>query len=160
MPRRFFADTCFLTGLMDNRDPYNRISSDILQYLMRKRLIASAQEFYISNYIIVEVIHNLLRNHANFEDIKKNYETLKTYNVFQVDSNHIDDAFNKKLKSFINHRTHEPKMGIVDATSLVVMDEEQITYIISFDGDFDNLPFVTPIKNKEMIDTFILNRYR
>jgi predicted nucleic acid-binding protein len=102
----------------------------------------------------------LLNKHPNFEDVASDYEALKKYEVFQVESNHVDDAFNIKLKSYINHRTHKPKMGIVDATSLVVMDEKNIKYIISFDGDFDNIPFIFPINSKEMIDSTILNKYR
>lgn len=156
----FFADSSFLTGLMSDEDDYSQDANDLFEYIKENRLVSSISDFQISNYIIVEVIHNLIDQHVKISDIKRHYEELKGCKTFHVKPRDIDYAFTNKLAHFCNHRTQEPRIGIVDATSLVVMEKKRINYIISFDGDFKDLPLVSQISDKEGVDEKILIWHR
>jgi predicted nucleic acid-binding protein len=46
-------------------------------------------------------------------------------------------------------------MGLIDATSLALMDDHKLPYIISFDSHFENVPLVVNISNLENLDFFI-----
>jgi hypothetical protein len=109
----------------------------------------------------MEVVHNLIGKHMPFAQVKQNYDDLTQCHVFQIKPKDIDEAFKTKLAPFCNHNTGNPPIGIVDATSLVAMDKTRVSHIISFDEGFDKLPakLFTRIKDKDVIDQRILNRY-
>lgn len=160
MAVKFFADSSFLTGLMSKKDDYSRDANDLFEYIKQNHLASSISDFQISNYIIIEVIHNLMDQHMKFTEIMEYYEELKKCKTFHIKPRDIDYALNSKLRCFCSHRTQEPKMGIVDATSLVVMEKKRINYIISFDEDFRDLPLISQISDKEGIDEKILFWHR
>jgi hypothetical protein len=159
MTRKFFADSDFLTGLMVRRDSRNGESNVIFKYLQEKGLISDLNDLYVSNYIIMEVTHNLFKKHeVPFRDVKRNYDNLMDCHVFHIKPKQIEEAFSTKLAPFCNHRSGNPPIVITDATSLVVLDLLRIGYFISFEGGFDTLPgrLFSRIYNKDIIDQKIL----
>lgn len=158
MTQKFFVDSDFLTGLFAVGDSRHESAQNIFDYLLEKELISEFQDFHLSNYIIMEVLHNLKGKNIPLNQINDKYQTLKQCNVFHIKIKEIDQAFREKLLPFCNHRTQNPPIGIVDATSLVVMDKKRIGSIISFDEHFDILPdLFIRITNKEVIDQRILS---
>ena len=161
MTRNFFADSDFLTGLLVRRDSRHTLSKNIYRYLQTNELISDLSDFHISNYIIMEVLHNLQGKKIPFATIIEIYDRLKECHVFHVKPKEIQLAIDTKLAPYCNHRTHEPPpIGIVDATSLIVMDKTRIGSIISFDDGFDKLPDIfIRIKDTYVIDQRILSYY-
>ena len=137
MIRNFFADSDFLTGLMADHDSCNQKSKEIFECLEKNSLISEVSSFHVSNYVIMEVVHNLIGKHMPFAQVKQNYDDLTQCHVFQIKPKDIDEAFKTKLAPFCNHNTGNPPIGIVDATSLVAMDKTRVSHIISFDEGFD-----------------------
>ena len=160
MTKKLFADSGFFIGLIAESDDHHQESKDILQHLKDTRLISNWNDLYISNYIIMEVLHGLAKKGIQFEQIVETYESLKLCHLRNVRSNHIDEAIKNKLQ-FRNHKSNKSKIGFVDATSLVIMDKQNIDCIISFDSHFDNLPeFYTRIYNNSIIDKNVLGLLR
>jgi len=162
MTQNFFADSDFLTGLMVDGDSRSQKSKEIFGYLQENDLISDINDFHVSNYIIMEVAHNLQGKHVPFRQVKEDYDKLMQCHVFHIKPKHINEAFSTKLTPFCNHRSGNPPIGIVDATSLVIMDMKRIGHIISFDEGFDKLPdrFFNRINDNGIIDQKILRRYR
>jgi predicted nucleic acid-binding protein len=162
MNSNFFADSDFLTGLLAKRDSRHDISQKIFDYLIETKLISSISDFHISNYIIMEVIHNLQGKKIPFVTIVKDYNTLIGCHVFQIKPKEIDLALQTKLAPYCNHRTHNPPpIGLVDATSLVVMDKKRINSLISFDEGFGKLPDIfIRVTDTDVIDQRILSYYK
>jgi len=158
MTRKLFADTAFLIGLMSDNDSYNLESKNIFEYLRSSHLISDITDLYISDHIIIEVIHQLIRKRIPMRQIKEKYENLNQFHVFHIEAGHIDEAINTKLTPFCHNQSRERPMGIVDALSLVAMDYENIPYIISFDGHFDKVPLIVRIKDIDSINHSILRR--
>lgn len=160
MRRNFFADSDFLTGYFSRRDEWHELAIRIFRYLQRTRLISDLCDFHISNYVIMEVLHNLQNKEIPFQQIEDTYETLNQCHVFHVKPRDIEQAFETKLKPYLNHRTQSPPIGVVDATSLVIMDKKRISSLISFDDGFDALPDIfIRIHNIDVIEQRIL-QYR
>lgn len=161
MTRHFFADSDFLTGFFAEGDNRCDSAHSIFEYLEENNLISELYDLHISNYIIMEVLHNLKGKNIPFNQITEIYEELKQCNVFHIKIKEIDQAFREKLSPFCNHRTQNPPIGIVDATSLVVMDKKRIGAIISFDEGFDSLPDIfVRIYCRDIIDQRILSYLR
>lgn len=162
MTLNFFADSDFLTGLMVDNDSRSSKSKDIFAYLLNNELIANMNDFHISNYIVMEVVNNLQGKHVSFRQTKENYDKLMRCHVFHIRPKNIDEAISTKLAPYCNHRSNNPPIGIVDATSLIVMDKMRINYLISFDEGFDKLPdkFLNRVMDNSVIDRKILSRFR
>ena len=162
MTQNFFADSDFLTGLFVRRDSRHTMSEKIFNYLQQNELISGLSDLHISNYIIVEVIHNLQGKQIPYVKIIEHYKTLNHCHVFHVKPKEIEQAFQTKLAPYCNHRTHNPPpIGLVDATTLVVMDKKRINSLISFDEGFDKIPDIfIRIKDTDVIDQRLLNYYK
>lgn len=161
MIRQFFADSDFLTGMLDKNDDRNPESRKIFNHLKKNSLISDIRDLHLSNYIIMEVLHNLQDKKFSFEKIMHNYDILKTCQVFHVKPKEIELAFETKLAPYCNHKSLAPPIGIVDATNLVVMDKKRIGSIISFDSGFDAIPDIfIRIDNVDTINQRILNWYK
>jgi predicted nucleic acid-binding protein len=158
MTRKIFADTGFLVGLIADKDKYNVESVRIFEHLQLKHLISDVTDLYISDHIIIEVIHQLIRLHIPIGQIKEEYKKLNRCNVFRIAPEHVDEAFSTKLTPFCHNQSKERPMGIVDALSLVAMDYERITYIISYDGHFHKIPLIIRIKDIDSINHIYILR--
>jgi|WetSurMetagenome_2_1015567.scaffolds.fasta_scaffold31176_2 predicted nucleic acid-binding protein len=160
MTTKLFADSGFFIGLIAENDDHHQESEDIFQHLKDTHLISDLNDLYITNYIIMEVLHGLAKKGLQFDQMVVTYEKLKLCHLRNVRPNHIDEAIKNKLQ-FRNRKSNKAKIGFVDATSLVIMDKQNIDCIISFDSDFDNLPeFYTRIYNNNIIDRNVLGLWR
>ncbi len=95
---------------------------------------------------MVEIFHHL-QNNLLFRETLRHYNELQNCKIYQIKKIQVDEAIRTKLKPFCNHRTGNPSIGLVDATSLYVMDKVKIPFILSFDGGFDHYPFYHRIGN-------------
>lgn len=137
---KLFADSGFLIGLIHEEDDYHDIASAIWDELIENRIISGYDDLWITNFIIIEIFHNLQRNILFRETIRHYYE-LQRCKFYQIKKQQVDEAIRTKLRPFCNHLTGNPSIGLVDATSLYVMDKVKVPYILSFDEGFDHYPF-------------------
>lgn len=139
---RVFADTCFIMGLKDKKDQHHGTSKRIWRMLKKDRIVRGLEDFVISDYIIIEAFQGL-QSQVDFNTAYKMYEELvKRCKIEQVTKDMIQLAIKTKLTPYLNHRTKQPPIGLVDAISLVVMDKHNISHIVSFDDGFDKIPLV------------------
>ena len=136
----FFADSSFLIGLFDDKDNFHAEANNILTELLNSGLLSNPLELYVSNYIIAEVFHRL-QEKIGFNRTSQIYEELKRYRLYHVKQKDVDNAILTKLRPFCNKTTGNPKFGLIDATSLEIMNKFNIHYIIADDDGFDGLPF-------------------
>ena len=97
-----------------------------------------------------------------FNQMLEIYKKLRQCRECIIEPKHVEEAICDKLQYMCNSRSNKPKMGIVDATSLVMMDKNEINCIISFDGHFDDLAdYYMRIYNTDLIDQkFLRSRKR
>lgn len=152
----FFVDTCFLVALYDKNDNNHDSACDIWKILSEKKLIKDYTNFYMSDYILTEMFH-LLQNSIGFRETLDCFTKIsKSGNVVKVlYPETIEKAINLKLLPFCNRKTKKPRIGLVDATSLIIMEEYNINYIISFDEHFKNIPFVFPVCDTQQLKCLI-----
>ena len=145
----FFADSSFLIKYAGADGAEERKKAEtIYNILLQNKIIEGFQNFVISNLIVVEVFHKI-QDKLDFRKAQKFYqEYLKKSQLIYVNEEIIEDAISMKLSPFCNRNTGKPSIGLVDGTNLVIMDNENISYIISFDTDFDNFPLYIKIKSE------------
>jgi predicted nucleic acid-binding protein len=137
---KLFADSGFIIGLLSPNDGNHNTAVAIWRELKKKEIVSGYDDLWISNYIMVEIFHNLQKN-IFFKDTYQHYKELQNCRLYQIKKKQIDEAIHQKLKPFCNHHTGNPSIGLVDATSLFIMDIVKVPYIISFDEGFDHYPF-------------------
>ncbi len=153
---QFFLDACFLIALYNKKDNYHDTANAIYSSLSEMRSVKCSRDLYVTDYIITEVFHGLQRKVGIARTLEHFNEISKSYNVVRVSyPETVDKAIKLKLLPFCSHKTKEPRFGLVDAISLIIMDENKIHNIISFDGDFKNLPFVFQIDNASQLESLI-----
>src|SRR5208283_3499225 len=104
-----------------------------------------------TDYILIEVFQTL-QNKIGFKKTKEVHANLiEGCKLQHISTAIINDAIHQKLLPSCNHSTKQPKIGLVDGTSLIVMDEHDIPRIISFDDHFDSIPLIKRIYSVETI---------
>lgn len=149
----FFADTCFLVALEDSKDNHHDDAKAIYDELYERNLINNFQDFCVTDYVIAEIFQ-LLQSRVGFSRTVEYYnKILQQCQIKKVSyPDTVEKAIKSKLIPFCNRKSGKPNMGLVDATSLVAMDEGKIPYIISFDDHFVSLPLIHTINKTESID--------
>jgi len=137
---KLFSDSGFIIGLIHERDDYHHTATAIWNELIEKEIVTGYDDLWITNYIMVEIFHHLQKN-ILFRETFKHYNELQKCKLYQIKRKQVDEAIHTKLMPFCNHHTGNPSIGLVDATSLYVMDIVNVPYILSFDGGFDHYPF-------------------
>ena len=114
--------------------------------MIEKKIIEGYTDLYLSDYVLTEIIHSL-QNKIRFKDTIKCYEKIveKCNIVKVIYPETVKKAIYFKLSAFCNRNTGKPKFGIVDATSLIIMEESSLNYIISFDKHFKDIPLIHTI---------------
>ncbi|CAD6493670.1 MAG: hypothetical protein CHKLHMKO_00513 [Candidatus Argoarchaeum ethanivorans] len=149
-----FADSCFLIGLNDRKDQYHKVSIKIWDRLNKDDIIKESMDVVVTDYVLVEVFQGL-QSHAGFKIATKAYKEMnENCKVQKVTESKIQKAITEKLRPFLNHRTNQPPIGLVDAVSLVTMDNLNIQRIISFDGGFDKFPLTKRIFDESSLTGF------
>lgn len=150
----FFADACFFIALKDKKDFYHSVSKDIYNKLEKKRLINGFENFYITDYIVMEVFKNLFDQISYRDMMRFYYEKLKKCQIQKiVYPDAVDKAIEDCIQPYCNWEQPVYGMGIIDATSLKVMYENDIRYVISFDHHFINEPLICTINNAEIVES-------
>lgn len=155
---KFFADTSFLIGYFDDSDNFSDDAMSIFTRLTELGFVSGLNGFFFTDYIIVEMFH-FLQDKIGFTQTLKDYQMIKECQIYRVKQKDVDIAVESKLKPFCNHRTRKPKIGLVDATSLVIMDKFNIPYIISSDIGFDSIPMCKRIGETSHIEEKIPEFY-
>jgi len=143
---KLFADSGFIIGFIHEHDDYHDQASAIWNGLIENRIISGYEDLWVTNFIIVEIFHHLQKS-ILFRETLRHYNELQRCKIYQIKKQQVNDAIRTKLRPFCNHHTGIPSIGLVDATSLYVMDLVKIPYILSFDDGFDNYPFYHRICN-------------
>jgi predicted nucleic acid-binding protein len=146
-----FADSGFFIGLYHETDQFHDDAKRIWTRLKKDGKIEGLQSLVVTDYILVEVFHSL-QERIGFHKTAKIFENLvKKCQIERVTFELMDVAIQTKMIPFCNHRTHNPSIGLVDATSLIMMDLRGISHIVSFDGGFDTIPLTKRIYNVSTI---------
>jgi len=153
-PKKIFADASFLIAYYYGNEKKHDIAVEIFDILIDKNIISEISNLHLTKFIVAETLHYVQPVFPDSNALKKCYEELKHLNYHSVDENIMNNAFYNKLLVFCNHKTKKPKdgMGIVDAISLEIMEMNKITYILTFDGHFENIPFCTKISSPQDIE--------
>lgn len=154
---KLFADSGFFIGFKDEKDSHHANACSIWDELINKDLISGFEDLYISDYIIIEVFHKLQKGIKFLRTMEHYEEELKCCKIHHISPKDVEDAIHTKLKPFCNHRIGNPKIGLVDATSLQIMEKLKIGHILSFDGGFDRRPMCTRIGDTNAIKEKILS---
>lgn len=152
----FFADACFLVALHYDKDNNHDEACEIWNKLFEEKMIVGYDDLYTTDYIITEVFH-ILQNQIGFTKTVEHYNAIsKNCNVVKVSyPETVQKAIDLKMRPFCNRKTKKPEIGLVDATSLIMMEECQLNYIISFDRHFKNIPLVFTIYNAQQLKSLI-----
>ena len=140
---KLFVDSGFFIGFKDQRDSLHDNACSIWDELINKDLISGFEDLYISDYIIIEAFHKLQKGIKFLKTVEHYEEELKCCKIYHISPEDVEDAIHTKLKPFCNHSDGNPKIGLVDATSLQIMEKLEIGHILSFDDGFDNRPMCT-----------------
>jgi hypothetical protein len=114
---KLFADSGFIIGLLHEHDDFHDDASAIWNELTESRIVSGYDDLWITNYIMVEIFHNLQKN-ILFRETFRHYNELQQCKFYQIKKQQVDEAIQTKLKPFCNHHTENPFIGLVDATSL------------------------------------------
>jgi predicted nucleic acid-binding protein len=143
---KLFADSGFIIGLIHQRDEHHDSAIELWNELTKKKIVEGYEDLWVTNYIMVEIFHNLQKN-ILFRETFRQYNELQRCKFYQIKKQQVDDAIRTKLQPWCNRNTGNPSIGLVDATSLYVMDIVKVPYILSFDSGFDHYPFYHRICN-------------
>ncbi|AGB03430.1 type II toxin-antitoxin system VapC family toxin [Methanoregula formicica] len=147
----FFADSCFFIGLHYDKDNNHDAAEAIWNHLIQEQMIDGLNSFLVTDYILIEVFQTL-QNKIGFKKTKDIHGSLiEGCKLQHITREMIDNAIHQKLLPSCNHSTKKPKIGLVDGTSLIVMDQQDIPRIISFDDHFDSIPLIKRIYSVETI---------
>ena len=148
-----FVDSGFIVAI-ESKDNYSRQAKEVFNYLDEKRI--GLERFIISDYILIESFQ-LIQQRAGFQKALNAYHKYNSNCIIcSTDKRIIESAIRTKLSSFINHRTQQPPIGLVDAISLVFMERYHTPWILSFDDGFDRIPLVKRISQRNGVDGLIL----
>lgn len=156
---KLFVDSGFFIGFKYERDSLHGKACSIWDELINKDLISGFEDLYISDYIILEVFHKLQKGIKFLRTLEHYEEELKRCKIYHISPKDVEDAIHTKLKPFCNHRDGNPAIGLVDATSLQIMEKLKIGHILSFDDGFDRMPMCTRIGDTNDINEKILCWY-
>jgi len=148
-----FTDSNFLIALAHAGDQYGVAARSIESALRTKNV--RFQDFLLSDYILIEVFHKLQGAIGFAPTLTFHRRLLNEARIRPLGRNDLDKAIATKLQPFLNARTAQPPIGLVDATSLVVMEREKVPRIVSFDEGFDNIPNIRRISSVEGVSEIL-----
>jgi predicted nucleic acid-binding protein len=129
MPNRIFVDTSFVLALINERDQYHD-QAETLSYKFENSLLIT------TDAVLLE-IGNALAQDFRAEAIVL-IKALRSSN--RVDVAEIDKRlFENGLEVY--EKYDDKTWGLVDCISFVVMRENGITEVLTFDGDFTQAGF-------------------
>ncbi len=130
MPSRVFIDTSFVIALINTNDQfYDHAQSLSYQF--------EAVQLLTTDAVLLEIGNALARRFRNEAiEIIQLFREGKNVEVVPID----DSLFEKGLE--LNRKFHDKKWGLVDCISFVVMQEQSVNMVLTFDYDFEQAGFI------------------
>lgn len=129
MPSRIFVDTSFVLALINERDQYHD-QAEAFSYRFENSLLIT------TDAVLLEIGNTLAK--AFREEavaIIKVLRSSKRVEVIEIDAR----LFEKGLETY--EKYDDKTWGLVDCTSFVVMHENGVVEVLTFDGDFTQAGF-------------------
>ncbi len=120
-----FIDTCAFIALINLSDEFHSIASDLF-----KKVAGSDEEFFTSNYVILETIFLLQRELglSAVSDFRK--YILPIINIIWVDEKIHNNCLNNLIAA------EKKKVSLTDYSSFYILDSFKIDKIFTFDRYF------------------------
>ncbi len=130
MPSRIFVDTSFVLALINERDRYQDQAEHLSHKLENSLLL-------ITDAVLLE-IGNAMAKHFREQAIAiiKVLRSAKRVKVTEID----ERLFEAGLEVY--EKCVDKTWGLVDCISFVVMQENGLTEVLTFDGDFTQAGFI------------------
>jgi len=116
-----FLETSFLVGFFLKKDEHHKRALEMMETMKNKEKI-------ISEMVIYETLTVLRKAKQNNEQVARAYKSLTKLNVLE-DKIYYNDS--------LNYTLHKNSIGFFDNLTYVVMKNNEIKSIASFDPDFD-----------------------
>jgi len=116
-----FLETTFLVGLFLKKDEYHQKALKIMETIKPKEKI-------ISEMIIYKTLTVLRKNKQDNKQVARAYKSLTKLNV-------LDDK--EYYNTALNYTLHENNIGFFDNLSYILMKNNDINTIATFDEDFN-----------------------
>jgi len=122
---RIFIDTCAFIALINISDEFHSTASDLFT-----KAVESDEEFFTSNYVILETIFLLQRELglSAVNDFKK--FMLPVINVIWIDEKIHNDSLNNLIAA------EKRKISLTDYSSFHILDTFKLDMIFTFDKHF------------------------
>ena len=120
----YFLDTTFIVALFVSNDQWHPQAINIYKKIKNDELI-------ISKLVIAETI-TVLKNKLRTKDIREIYINLPRLFEIIEDSALFDGAVNEFVK-------YDSNISFFDSMYVFIMNEKNISKIVSFDSDFDRV---------------------
>ncbi|MHB1254494.1 MAG: type II toxin-antitoxin system VapC family toxin [Candidatus Humimicrobiaceae bacterium] len=120
-----FIDTCAFMALINLSDEFHSIASDLFA-----KAAESDEEFFTSNYVILETIFLLQRELglSAVNDFKK--FMLPVINIIWIDEKVHNDCLNNLIAA------EKRKISLTDYSSFHILDSFKIDMVFTFDKHF------------------------
>ena len=116
-----FLETSFLVGFFLKKDEHHKRALEMMETMKNKEKI-------ISEMVIYETLTVLRKAKQNNEQVARAYKSLTKLDVLE-DKIYYNDS--------LNYTLHKNSIGFFDNLTYVVMKNNEIKSIASFDPDFD-----------------------
>ncbi len=126
--RKVFLDTNFLVAFFAEDDDLHKES-----LLVHKRIVLDKPELLISWPIIGETVA-LLRYRYGYEEARVFSGTLSAYQIMEVSNAHYREAM-----GVWHTRAKEYRLSLVDAITYVLVSQDEVLPVVTFDQDFRRL---------------------
>ena len=124
-----FIDTNVFVALRDTNDSTHQKALEIAKTLKEKTV-----RFYTSSDIIGETLTVLSRKLGKAIALDW-YKDLQKSDIREI---FVDETIHQKARSLFN-KTRPKNISFIDCSSVVIMRENRIRFIFSFDEDFKSL---------------------
>ena len=129
-----FIDSSFFIALINTRDKYHPKAISLL------KSISHLGTRYTSDYVLDEVITTLWKTTHDKKIVRNAYtminEKEKFVKLIKITKDTIEDAWKKWNK---NATWPKKPLSFTDCTILATMEEYSISYILTFDNEFEGL---------------------
>ena len=130
MPNRIFVDTSFILALINERDQYHDQAETFSHKFEKSSLITT-------DAVLLEIGNAMAKDFR--EEAVALIKVLRSSQRVKVEE--IDERlFEKGLEVY--EKYHDKTWGLVDCISFVVMQENSITEVLTFDRDFTEAGFI------------------
>jgi predicted nucleic acid-binding protein len=132
---RFFVDTCIFFGALNPIVPEHNKARKLLEWAFRKGFL------YTSTWILDEVISLALSKRSRLSKVQRRELALRLIECIEESGNiellFISPEVISSAKACF--RKYRLPISLTDWTSAVLMENQGISFILSFDLDFDNI---------------------